>query len=565
MKRPKHPSRLILSLLVLCILVGCRWFFPERTTQEMVYTGPQVEIDYGEEVVQLSSAELNESLVAVVEDTDGTVQFTFQEPAATAQSRVGVARVISDVFTPGMVTILEATELLPEGLVFRVDTITYQGDGVYIVVGVRLFSLPDILHISFETSFFESALGEEVVVAPPTHVFEITSATSISVTLSLTIADGYVYLYYDKQTDELLAKLRFQQSGTITVLIEGELEATQIFEPLTLIIPLEGVGIPAHIEIGPFIKVTGGASGSFTYEINEYSEIEYKIRRSGGVWIEEETGFSGFPPTISGSSPTGGETTLWAKGVAGIKASLKLFHFVGPFFSFGPYLLAEIESQKSGSIERLGYGFELSWGIEATLFGLGVRKAWDLTLPREGPIPIFEYEHSSWSGIRQLGSPDYDWSNGVAVDANGNVYVAGYTEGNLGGSNQGSYDIVLVKYDSAGIQQWIRQLGSPDYDRSAGVAVDANGNVYVAGSTEGNLDGSNQGGNDIVLVKYDSAGIQQWIHQLGSPASDRSAGVAVDANGYVYVAGHTYESLGGPNQGGWDIVLVKYDSAGNLQ
>ena len=189
--------------------------------------------------------------------------------------------------------------------------------------------------------------------------------------------------------------------------------------------------------------------------------------------------------------------------------------------------------------------------------------------PNQGGYDIVLVKYDSagiqqW--IHQLGSPDYDWSTGVTVDANGNVYVAGGTVGNLGGSNQGGNDFVLVKYDSAGIQQWIRQLGSSDYDYSYGVAVAGDDNVYVAGGTWlGSLGGPNQGGWDIVLVKYDSGGIQSWIRQLGSPNSDVGEAVAVDANGYVYVAGHTYESLGGPNQGGWDIVLVKYDSAGNLQ
>ena len=41
--------------------------------------------------------------------------------------------------------------------------------------------------------------------------------------------------------------------------------------------------------------------------------------------------------------------------------------------------------------------------------------------------------------------------------------------------------------------------------------MDSNNNLYLVGQPEGNLDGNtNLGGNDLFLVKYDSAGTKQW-------------------------------------------------------
>jgi hypothetical protein len=176
---------------------------------------------------------------------------------------------------------------------------------------------------------------------------------------------------------------------------------------------------------------------------------------------------------------------------------------------------------------------------------------------------------SYWAGAKQLGTTDYDEEgDGIAVDASGNVYVAGYTEGGLDGNiSAGLADVFLVKYNSVGVKQWTRQLGTALNDYGEAVAVDASGNVYVAGSTEGGLDGNISAGlADIFLVKYDSAGVKQWTRQLGTTLTDIGEGIAVDASGNVYVTGYTDGSLDGNiTAGGNDIFLVKYDSAGVKQ
>ena len=97
-------------------------------------------------------------------------------------------------------------------------------------------------------------------------------------------------------------------------------------------------------------------------------------------------------------------------------------------------------------------------------------------------------------------------------------------------------DIVVVKYDSIGDLQWVRQLGSSQTDGARGVATDTNDNVYAAGRTGGALDGSNAGGMDVVLVKYDVDGNLQWIRQFGSAAADEAQCIATDSDDNIYVA-----------------------------
>ena len=194
----------------------------------------------------------------------------------------------------------------------------------------------------------------------------------------------------------------------------------------------------------------------------------------------------------------------------------------------------------------------------------------------QGNYDLFLVKYNSagdniWT--RQLGSPDNDVASAVAVDAAGNAYVAGSTAGALPGSpmtNQGNDDLFLVKYNSAGDVAWTRQTGSPNADSASAVAVDTTGNAYVTGSTAGTLPGSpttNQGKSDLFLVKYNPAGDNVWTRQLGSPDADAANAVAVDGAGNAYLAGSTTGTLPGspaPNEGNDDLFLVKYNPAGDI-
>lgn len=125
-------------------------------------------------------------------------------------------------------------------------------------------------------------------------------------------------------------------------------------------------------------------------------------------------------------------------------------------------------------------------------------------------------------------SLDKDYLYGVAVDptdpAGQKVYAVGQTFGFLlpGASSEGlgAGDLFVVKFDFAKFDpnnpatyiapDWSKQEGTPEEDQANDVVVDAAGNVYVVGSTAGNLDGhTNLGGTDVFLRKYNSDGVLQ--------------------------------------------------------
>lgn len=160
---------------------------------------------------------------------------------------------------------------------------------------------------------------------------------------------------------------------------------------------------------------------------------------------------------------------------------------------------------------------------------------------------------------RQLGtSVSFDVSLGVATDGDSNVYITGFTDGSLGGPNQGEWDAWLAKYSAAGTLCWKRQLGTDNIDVSHSVATDEDGNIYISGGTQGSLGGAYRGEYDAWLAKYSPAGALRWKRQLGTSATDISQGIAADGDGNVYISGYTNGSLGGANQGGYDAWLAKF-------
>jgi uncharacterized delta-60 repeat protein len=165
-----------------------------------------------------------------------------------------------------------------------------------------------------------------------------------------------------------------------------------------------------------------------------------------------------------------------------------------------------------------------------------------------------------------LGPNDLEVS-AAASDSSGNLYVTGFTDGGLDGNTQAGYtDFFVSKYNSAGVKQWTRQLGATNTDvNSNAIAVDSSGNIFVAGDTDGGLDGNTlMGYQDFFVTKYNSSGTKQWTRELGVASKYTYAyGVVTDSSGNVYVAGNTSGGLDGNTLAGYqDLFITKYNSTG---
>ncbi|MCY1018226.1 SBBP repeat-containing protein [Pyxidicoccus sp. MSG2] len=189
----------------------------------------------------------------------------------------------------------------------------------------------------------------------------------------------------------------------------------------------------------------------------------------------------------------------------------------------------------------------------------------------QGGGDIFLASHDTAGGlrwVRQHGTAEDELVHDLSADDEGNLYVAGGTSGGLdGNTSAGLFDSFIVKYDAGGQRLWTWQLGSSEFDIARAVAGVPGGGAYVVGGTYGNLDGNVNAGfgeNDFFVSKVSATGTRVWTRQLGTSAYDEAEAVTVDAQGSVYVSGSTAGSMGeGGPRGDNDVVLVKFDAAGN--
>ena len=153
---------------------------------------------------------------------------------------------------------------------------------------------------------------------------------------------------------------------------------------------------------------------------------------------------------------------------------------------------------------------------------------------------------------------------GVAVDNNGNVYGAGSGTGSIHGQTTiGGEDLFIVKYDGSGTVIWTKQFGSTNTDYHRAAVLKGNF-LYTTGYTAGAIGlETNTGGEDVFIAKYDLNGNQKWLKLVGTSSNERGYSIDVDDAGNVYVAGRTNGTMEGSNAGGYDCFILKYDSLGN--
>lgn len=154
----------------------------------------------------------------------------------------------------------------------------------------------------------------------------------------------------------------------------------------------------------------------------------------------------------------------------------------------------------------------------------------------------------------------------VVGDSSGCTFVTGDTSENFGleNPNPGQRDAYLSKYNPAGDLMWICPLGTRDPDSGTCLTVDAEGNCFVGGQTNGSLapnliNGTGDTQQDAFVARISSEGTCVWIRQFGGTQSDGACRVRLDRNGNCYVAGNTTCYTASNEGNGRAIATETYD------
>lgn len=158
-----------------------------------------------------------------------------------------------------------------------------------------------------------------------------------------------------------------------------------------------------------------------------------------------------------------------------------------------------------------------------------------------------------------FGGAGDDYAYSVACNS-GSVYIGGSTNSATGIATNGSYqsalsgstDGFIAKFDGGGNIQWSTYYGGFGTDQVNGVATDANDDVFATGQTNSTIGiattGAYQatlgGSTDAFVAKLDGSGQRQWSTYYGGSGADQANGIASNAAGSVGIAGSTTSSNG---------------------
>jgi len=187
------------------------------------------------------------------------------------------------------------------------------------------------------------------------------------------------------------------------------------------------------------------------------------------------------------------------------------------------------------------------------------------TVNAQNSILLAKYaSNMAYVGCRGSGVSGADSNGyGIAIDSSDNTYLSGATQGNLDAvAKTGTLDAVLIKYNSSMVKQFTRLYGvAASTTTSNSLTVDSSGNLYMTGFTTGNLNGQTKSGTqDAFVMKLDSLGNVLWTKLFGvATKSTTGNGVVLDSDGAVYVTGYTDGNLNGETNVGTNqsIFLVK--------
>lgn len=225
-------------------------------------------------------------------------------------------------------------------------------------------------------------------------------------------------------------------------------------------------------------------------------------------------------------------------------------------------------------------------GYSGSSTGIGTAGAHQLSNKGSNDAIIVAYNDA---GILQfgtyLGGTADDYAQDVTIDNQGNTIVVGNTYSNADIASNGSYqsvfggnqDALIASFDNIGKRNWSTYYGGPDVDNLYGIAIDGNGNICVAGSTNsysdisiGSVHQFNRAGDyDGMIIQLNSGGTPQWATYYGGTDYDVLYNIAVSGNN-ILVCGTSKSTNGiatsgvhqSANAGNYDGIMAAFTNTG---
>jgi hypothetical protein len=203
-------------------------------------------------------------------------------------------------------------------------------------------------------------------------------------------------------------------------------------------------------------------------------------------------------------------------------------------------------------------------------------------------ITTLTFGQAEWA--KSIGGASLDQGSDIVMDNFGNLYTTGFFEGtvdfdpgagvvNL--SSVGARDFFIAKYDNLGQLIWAKSIGGGSHEHARSIALDASGNIFVAGDYNGLVDFDPgvgfsfqdvKGASDIFVAKYDPQGNFIWAKTFGGVGIESCRDMTLDTFGNLLLTGvyqgtSDFDPNGGiinmTSTGQFDAFLLKLDVLGN--
>lgn len=176
--------------------------------------------------------------------------------------------------------------------------------------------------------------------------------------------------------------------------------------------------------------------------------------------------------------------------------------------------------------------------------------------------------------LKTFGGSGHEFGLSTAEGNDNSYLITGYTDSNDGdfeNTNNGGFDIFVIKVSQNGETEWIKSLGGSNEEFGHSIISLSDNNYLITGytkSTDGDFDGiKDERSDDIFAIKLSESGNKEWVKTYGGSDNETGYSVIENSSGEYILTGDTRsnnEDFEGMNNGESDIFILQINSNGSL-